>query len=156
MWFYPNIIAGILFIFHRQSGGVAGESIGASLNTNANTIFRLRDGSGTENIALSAFPEVVKYQVGEWSHLGFTFDGTTFDEINWFLNGAKFNTTVLNATVNLILPSSGFYFRMGDNPLHLIDCRTDEAALWNRKLSDDDMVALFNNRDGLFLESFTT
>lgn len=81
----------------------------------------------------------------QWYHVVITGDGTT---MKLYLNG----TSVHNFTTSQVFPSEGIVFgAFNDLTQGFFDGRIDEIGVWNRVLSIEEIVQLYNGGSGITL-----
>lgn len=83
-----------------------------------------------------------------WYMLTFVRDGNTW---RLYLNGSEVGTTTKSDSFTSLFDNGSFAIGADTKitPESVVDGRVDEAGVWNRKLTTDEITLLYNSGDGL-------
>jgi len=139
-----------LWVKLESPGTTVREPFWTSWASNQGTIF-YKDDSNILLLALgngsATFDSVVWTPVADtWYHVGYTYNAGT---IKFYLNGTQLGAT--QTTTFTAIPSSSNNYNIGkrtDTSIYA-DGLFDEMGVWSRALTDDEVLDLYNEFDGM-------
>lgn len=116
-------------------------------------VFQWRDASGDVKFSLSS-PSAIND--GIWRHFACVWDGTTTaNAVKLYINGvlSDYNTS---PTTETHIPSQNLQIGNGWNGSGWFGGSLDELGIWNRALSVDEILELYNSGNGESFEDYST
>lgn len=134
-------------------------SCSKSHGTNTSSLLRLRRRNGQIGLRFEVSPSIIikeisSFNTDAWNHIGVTYNSSNGDLKGW-MNGSK----TLDDNIGTSFTDRGNYGNVtaiGNNYQDAPNATQnwygwiDEAAMWQRELSEDEMYSLWNNGDGMF------
>jgi subtilisin family serine protease len=136
-WVKPNTIAKEWQRVLCKDNQTTSSAYNLGISTNGGVYFALFQGSTQYYISGTA-----QLQTGVWNHIAGTWDGTT---MRIYLNGVlQSQTLTFTGTINVT--SDPVRIGRATTSLYALNGSVDEARIYSRGLSGDEITALYNNQ----------
>lgn len=142
-WIKPGSLSAVGAIIEKGDANTAGYGMYALTSNKLCSVIRTTTGT-----LVSGASTVSSLQVGTWSHLAATYDGTT---LKLYVNGAF--TALINdgacglntGTGNIVNDTSSLRIGSRNGSSSFFNGLIDESRVYNRALSDSEIAALYNS-----------
>ena len=149
-WIRPNSVSTNQDIFATSPNGGWSSPYGQLIRLANNGKMQLYQYSTTGGNALSSPLETSTLSVNVWTHVALSYEGNSIgDAIQFYINGSPDGNTTLSADSPLGNSSNNLQVRIGyrndsgiQNPY---DGAIDQVRIYHSKLSDADVLNLYNN-----------